>query len=93
MPQVCLTSKSVELTAVNDWQRDAYAEHRIGKRDPMYATMFTLQDVEAAGSLDGLRELARDFDVEDARRRAAARLGGAAGAIHGAAARASTPRL
>ena len=89
MPQVCLTSKSVELTAVNEWQRDVYAKHRIGKRDPMYATMFTLLDVEAAGSMDGLRELARDFDVEDARRRSAARFGAGAKDVS----RASKPKL
>jgi hypothetical protein len=45
------------------------------------ATMFTLKDVEDAGSLARLRALAQDFDVEDARRRSAARfaqpLGGA----------------
>ena len=70
---MCLTSKNTELTPVNAWQRQVYAEHGIVKRDPMYATMFTLKDVEAAGSLEGLRELAQDFDVEDARRRAAAR--------------------
>eukprot|EP01046_Picozoa_sp_COSAG06_P120249 COSAG06_NODE_67594_length_251_cov_1.013158_2_plen_56_part_01 len=37
------------------------------------ATMFTLKDVEDAGSLAGLRALAQDYDVEDARRRSAAR--------------------
>ena len=58
---------------MNDWQREAYAKYRIKRRDPMYATMFALKDVEAAGSLNGLRELAQDFDVEDARRRSAAR--------------------
>eukprot|EP01043_Picozoa_sp_COSAG02_P030585 COSAG02_NODE_1960_length_10257_cov_48.153278_4_plen_119_part_00 len=73
VPQMCLTSKSVELTPVNEYQREAYAVHQIAKRDPMYATMFVLKDVEEAGSLEGLRQLAQDFDVKDARRRSAAR--------------------
>ena len=42
----------------------------------MYATMFTLKDVEDAGSLEGLRSLAKDFDVEDARAKSAARFAG-----------------
>ena len=73
VPQMCLTSKNVELTPVNEYQREAYAAHQIAKRDPMYATMFVLKDVEGAGSLEGLRELAQEFDVEDARQRSAAR--------------------
>eukprot|EP01045_Picozoa_sp_COSAG04_P031556 COSAG04_NODE_5881_length_1465_cov_1.560029_1_plen_220_part_00 len=74
--EVCLTSKNTSLTPVNEWQERAYAEHGITARDPMYATMFTIKDVESAGSEDGLRAAAREFDVAEARAKSAARFAG-----------------
>jgi len=44
-----LNSKAVAFTPVNDWMREMYGMHGIEQRDPMYATMFTLKDVEDAG--------------------------------------------
>ena len=42
----------------------------------MYATMFTIKDVESAGSEEGLRAAARGFDVATARAKSAAQFAG-----------------
>lgn len=69
-----LTSKGRTFTPVNDFQRQAFATHGVKKRDPMYATMYTLKDVEACGSEAGLHKAAASFDVAYAREQAVERL-------------------
>jgi 8-oxo-dGTP pyrophosphatase MutT (NUDIX family) len=64
--EMCLTSKGRELTCVNEWQRENFAHHGITKRDPMYASMMTIQLVEQCGSIDGVRAAASEFSTKAA---------------------------
>jgi hypothetical protein len=63
---MCLTSKGRELTCVNEWQRENVAQHGITKRDPMYASMMTIQLIEQCGSIDGVKAAASEFNTKAA---------------------------
>ena len=58
-----LTSKCVSLVPVNDFQREEFRKYGIEKRDPMFASMMTLQLVEDCGSVEGVKEASGEFDI------------------------------
>ena len=58
-----LTSKCLSLVPVNNFQRDEFGKYGIQKRDPMFASMMTLQLVEDCGSVQGVKEASREFDI------------------------------
>lgn len=63
-----LVSKAVVCQPVNEFQRTQFAKYSIPQRDPMYASMMTVQALEACGSIEGVRSAATGFQTSSAQR-------------------------
>lgn len=62
--EVCLTSKASEVRFVNGFQRTEFNKHGIKERDPMYASMMSILELEKFKSMQSIREKAPGFEAK-----------------------------
>eukprot|EP00746_Dinoflagellata_sp_MGD_P043676 gnl/MRDRNA2_/MRDRNA2_206199_c0_seq1.p1 gnl/MRDRNA2_/MRDRNA2_206199_c0~~gnl/MRDRNA2_/MRDRNA2_206199_c0_seq1.p1 ORF type:complete len:316 (+),score=62.18 gnl/MRDRNA2_/MRDRNA2_206199_c0_seq1:52-948(+) len=63
-----LVSKCEKLAPVNAFQQKEFGKYGIKKRDPMFASMHTIQAIESCGSIEAVRDSAKEFEESAALR-------------------------